>query len=132
MLMSVVQVHLSPPNSKPTVSRLWAFWFSEAAELDASWVSAWRSGENVHRFTQTVPAHLATFAARAAGFAGLVRRRYAAPPGHGIRGHLFFHTANLGDHRGGGSQGLAERDGGDVHGVLSQVLDEGILSLIHI
>ena len=27
MLMSVVQIHLSPPNSKPTVLQLWAFWF---------------------------------------------------------------------------------------------------------
>jgi len=27
MLMSVVQIHLSPPNQKPTVLRLWAFWF---------------------------------------------------------------------------------------------------------
>ena len=27
MLMSVVQIHLSPPNLKPTVSQLWAFWF---------------------------------------------------------------------------------------------------------
>ena len=110
--MSVVQVHLSPPNSKPTVLRLWAFWFG-------------RSGEHVHCLTQPIPVHLSAWTAQTAIFAcfcAFVRRRYSPSATYRFGGHALFHTVDLGDHWRHGTQGLADGDRADSHGELSECL----------